>query len=429
MAAIPRVTEREPIDATGCPFVYEYTIPIGEVCGRPGYGSDDRCVFHSPRAADKLDDFAAALAEQANASFEGYVFPPDTDFAANDFGRANFARAVFTGAVTFAESTFAGAAWFDEATFRGTADFSSVEFERAASFWRARWRGPALFRRASFRDEAFFTGARFDSDLRCVDTLFARTAHFQNVRLAGPAVFLRTAFLGPALFHYTDLGGAAFRSISALTSHERIARLSLETCEFRRARGLPRTEFTEVDWGRRQTVGIGPFRRSRDHVTGDEVLARIQRHPLTLREAEAGYRALRLNAERTGDRRAASAFHYGEREMERLALSPLRRAFWSLPALYRLLAGHGERPLRPILWLLAVLVAFTAIYAAIASDRPDLTGNPWRTGFDQALRSMIWLPGAWPPGGVGAWLEAFQRVLTLGLVGLWLLCLARQLRR
>ena len=101
--AIPAEVEPVRGDATGCPFTYEYTAPMGEFCGRPGFRGDSLCIFHSHRLAEKATAFEAALSEQHDASFEGYVFPPGMDFSANDFGRANFARAVFSGSVTFGE--------------------------------------------------------------------------------------------------------------------------------------------------------------------------------------------------------------------------------------------------------------------------------------------------------------------------------------
>ncbi len=428
MTAIP--ISRDPaVGVAGCPFVYEYTAPLGDLCGRPTFRGDTFCVFHSSRLAEKAAAFADALAEQREASFEGYVFPDGTDFSANDFGRANFARATFAGRVSFAETVFSGPALFDGASFEGPADFNATEFGRTASFWRTRWTRSVHFRRTEFRDDATFVSAWFEGEAIFSDTLFARAAHFQNARFPAGALFLRVAFVGPATFHYADLSRVSFRSMAAMSRHERTVGLTLATCQLRLARGLAETGFLEVDWGTLETFRLGPLRSARSYVLLDETLARIEGHPLVYQETERAYRALRLNATRTGDRRAAAGFHYGEREMERLALPRSRRRSFSWPALYWLMAGYGERPERPAFWLGLLLVIWAVLYALIASDQAPTAAHPLAIGFTHSLRTMTWQPTTWQGGDLAVWLEAFQRVGALFLAGLLTLCLARCFRR
>lgn len=415
------------IEETGCPFITEYTHPVDDSCGRRPFDPSGFCVFHAAAGADKEGPFWRALEDQSDANFEGYVFPPNADFALNDFPRANFARAVFTGDVSFAESVFAGPAVFDEAVFQGRADFSSAEFRGFAGFWRARWENTARFYRTDFLAEAVFIGALFQSEVGFTDVLFARGAQFQNARFLERALFLRTAFLGPVTFQFVELSRAGFRAMSAGTRHERIARLSLATCEFRLARGLEAAQFDDVDWGERELLRVGPFRFARGYVVYDETLARIQGDPVLFRETEQVYRALRRHAERQGDRRAVAEFHYGEREMERLALPRQRRRFWSLSALYWLLAGYGERPERPAGWLVLLWLLFGIVYGA-AAELHGLTGQP-AFGFAQSAATMTWLPGPAPAHLGLIWWEAAQRVATLALVALLVLSLARRFRR
>lgn len=415
------------VESAGCPYLFEYTLPSDDVCGRPGFDPAGWCVFHSPLVAEKAAAFSDALQQQSSATFEGYVFPPTVDFAANDFARANFAHAVFTGDVTFADTIFGGPVIFDGAVFEGKADFSNVEFGRFTSFWRARWRGPVRFFRATFQAEALFIGASFDSAAGFTDTLFARGAQFQNVRFDGRSLFLRCAFLGPVNFAFADLSRVGFRAMAAATRHERIARLSLAPCEFRLARGLEEARFDEVDWGDRTLVRLGPFRLRQTYTVFDDILARVQGNPVLLAETELVYRALRHNAEASGDRRAASAFHYNEREMERLALPKPMRHFWSLPALNWLFAGYGERPERPLGWLLVLLFVFGVVFTVIAEMQrlPD----PFALGLTQSFATMTFQGGPLETGPGGLWWQGIQRALTLVLVALCAWALLRRLRR
>jgi hypothetical protein len=121
----------------------------------------------------------------------------------------------------------------------------------------------------------------------------------------------------------------------------------------------------------------------------------------------------------------------------RRAWSNLRR--WLLSWTFELLTCYGDRPIRPILWAVAVIIAFAAGYAIAGNIAPDFAGDPATAqgshNFVDALTHSI---GAFAtigfntlePLGWGArLLTAIESAFGIGLFALFIFTLGNRMSR
>jgi len=179
-----------------------------------------------------------------------------------------------------------------------------------------------------------FLRATFSGDARFEDTTFSGNAWFGNATFRGDARFHLATFSADARF-----GGATFAA----------------NVSFGGARFAPgaRIFFDKPAWGR-------PFRLRR--------------------EGETAYRIAKQAAQERGDYAAGGYYHYAEqcaiedRWRRASAHKPWRKAFWVWGFLLlfgRLIYGYGERPSRPLLFALAVIFLWAALFWAAAAVVPD----------------------------------------------------------
>jgi hypothetical protein len=143
------------------------------------------------------------------------------------------------------------------------------------------------------------------------------------------------------------------------------------------------------------------------------------------------YRYLMLDYEQEGDQKQAGDFHYGEMEMHRRA-SPWRR--WFLLSWYNLywaLSGYGERPLRA----LAVLVAVLSVLSLSLQWLGLKTAEGHLAGFMESLiyvlehTSLIRPEWPKPVNDWGHLIAALSHFLILGQAALFLLAIRNRLGR
>jgi len=306
-----------------------------EACERPAWllCPEGKCLYHSPSNGGSAETAClvwqtarqmAAAKDAEECDFEGWHFPQDPDGCFQQGRMVGwFADCIFEKPVLFSGAHFHGPVLFEDARFRGDASFYRATFEGDGSFLRAVFSGNLLSDRATFAGDASFLRATFSGN-----------AWFGNATFRGDARFHLATFSADARF-----GGATFAA----------------NVSFGGARFAPgaRIFFDKPAWGR-------PFRLRR--------------------EGETAYRIAKQAAQERGDYAAGGYYHYAEqcaiedRWRRASAHKPWRKAFWVWGFLLlfgRLIYGYGERPSRPLLFALAVIFLWAALFWAAAAVVPD----------------------------------------------------------
>jgi hypothetical protein len=331
-------------------FVCEVEEYYRSACeGLPFYAEHEGkryCVLHFPDNKDKKDDLKKVLESklaEKDYDFVGTVFPEGgSDFQGLQFDADTF----FDGAAFLGEADFSGAQFsgegtsFSAAQFSGRmTDFSAAQFSGEVTVFReAEFSGEATadFRRATFEGEVDFSGSAFRT------FAYFREATFrQGVRFLGPGTFDSQALVSfvdaridkPELFSFDRvvLRPSWFIGVEALKFH-----------------------FTNVWWH-------GLLDRSEGGL--DEEIEQLQSsgvavpHLLLTRTC----RELSTNADENHEDPVASEFNYW-------ANDALRKDSWIRHRLplrltsYWILNGYGERPLRAVVVLTLIIVAFAFLY-------------------------------------------------------------------
>jgi len=399
-----------------------------DVCGLED-GADPAagcCILHSPRPDKESRAFLEALQAHRRTrgdNFTRMVFPVSVDFGAAPLGTAFFNGAVFLQACDFTGVTCADAVFFHGAFFRAEAIFTLATFTHSCTFSRARFEGPAEFHGAAFQGPADFSGATFRESADWSEAVFAAEAsfaglglgaatfrgvtfagpvEFQEARFRGRPSFQRTRFVqgasfsaaafpegaefqeaafegGPASFAGARFGGRtqfgargegeqripAFAGTEADFRGVRVAEpggLVFREADLRRCRLLD-SEAERIDcartlWptvaGRDSRLGVWDEQAAGDQPEGEQPWG----------ELELLYRRLAQGAVRAGERERAGDFRYGEMEMRRRNPATPRSTRRLLLA-YAVLAGYGERFLRPLLFALLLWLSAAVGYLAL----------------------------------------------------------------
>ena len=164
------------------------------------------------------------------------------------------------------------------------------------------------------------------------------------------------------------------------------------------------------------------------------------------RVIEETYRQLKKNYEARGSYGEAGDFHYGEMEMQRLALKGIFR-YISLNSFYKLLSGYGEKQWLAVLWIFFFTGLFAASYLMCgikteeviidykwAFNWPLFTKSFWYNISDVLLHTFEVATFARRPVFTAAskwtsFIEIFQRIITPILVTLLILAIKRRFKR
>lgn len=313
--------------------------------------------------------------------FKQTAFQGKTDFAFatfNDLGffrestfanSADFTSAQFHSVARFGKATFGSDDFFDEALFAAPALFTETRFVKVANFSAAAFGNASDFRGAFFlageggrpgKPAAFFTNANFAGRTEFSNALFSHEAKFDGARFGSDALFIATR-LGsdePALlFENTAVGGRIdLRRLNEPDEFDgsvQFHNVSADALVFDEIRYGPSGKLTMDDVGAKDVFLDIYDERHVDATSIDE-----QRLLHTAEET----------AKTAGDLRLANDIHYRIQEIAR------GDEVWPQRILdhgfYRGVAGYFVRPLRPLYWLLA-LVIFAAVVRALRSETPE----------------------------------------------------------
>lgn len=433
---------------------------------------------------------------QGVVELDGTIFEGEADFGGCTFGDhvrlkkvvfkhdAGFSKAVFKKKGLF-QATFEGPADFNGAEFEAEADFSYATFKKASQlqtfftrslfldtffeedvdFSQAMFVEEASFMRTKFLGDANFTGATFNGETTFVLPQFHKIANFRVTRFRGRISFSGTAFRTDAAL---DPGAIFSLARFSDESNAQFYRTDLSHALFHNC-DISDVTFSSVIWRKRPD--------SKTLMVFEEELPLEHEEASALKLGDGSrdygliaqlYQRLKKNYDDRLDYWAADDFHYGEMEMQRLAVptsGPLLglRAFYhrhlSLIAWYRRGSSYGNSYLRPAMWLCGILLLFTLLFpvtglrktstnpavppsdpityrsawpqASPAHDKAwaelKLVGKSLLTTIDTATfqRSSEYIP-SYPYGRALAILET---LLTSTLFALFLLAIRRQFRR
>lgn len=361
---------------------------------------DGLCILHSQDKGKDPGGFKAALLSRWNRvglefyDFQGFFSPGP--FHPQEF----FKTKEFTKPINFSRAFFTEVADFSEAIFKEWADFSRSSFTEVADFSGAIIGGRLVFQRINHADQEG-RALPFEGDFSSLE--------------------------------FQEKGGLGFRDMSL--AHVKFKRTDLRHPEFHhvtwhRLRGGRQALFDEVlltqeelSLAKKILIFTGLVKPPEKPTPIEDDYAEVERL----------YRNLQVNYESVNDYKSSGDFHYGELEMHRRASKwrwfPL---YWY--NLYKLSSGYGERPLRAVLTLAGLLLAFSILFLGLESGLESLDG--WNSGglwdsflyvFQQGtLQKPNWLK---PATGGGKFLSALMPILIPGQTALFLLALRNRLGR
>jgi uncharacterized protein YjbI with pentapeptide repeats len=413
---------------------------------------------------------------QGGAYFSWAQFQEGADFSEVQFqGKANFQWAQFQGGASFSGAQFQEGANFLGAKFQEGASFLEAEFQGEVSFWRAQFQGKANFREAKIFSEILFK-----------DTLFSDLVDFRGAELSEHGDKSRQKIYGRLIFEGIEITDPAKLVLMGISNpdpeHCGIAFWLTRTPIVRGAEIRGTTLFDE----RGRMVALEEYaervlekdKKGLENLPEEERRRRereIERRNRDLRLQS--YRAVRLNLEDEGMFPEAGELYVREMSIKGDD-KPLLRCFllpWDLVKnffkkmfkrskikndkelggcgykvlllAYRCLSKYGESWLRPLGWLLLVLILFSVVYMFTGFEGMEYSYSLFSKygiiSFQGLLRDFSWaliysfkslIPGfgQLSPRSTSAWTAALtvvEGVLGAVIITLLLLAIRRRFRR
>ena len=389
------------------------TFQTGNVFGKAVFHRD--AIFNNAIFKAKAD-FPNVIFEET-VSFDEAIFIEAVGFHSNFQGSVSFERAIFQSDGLFGHPSdpyfkdlprlkFDSSLSFDNAAFRDTVSFDNLDFDGNVSFKSAKFCYWTEFEGLAFNNQVSFEDAHF---LRCTDSRDKRRnlVRFQEVKFSEKASFLNCNFKCKVSFRKV-----IFDNIS----------------EFRSAKFDNHVEYVDVK-------ANGRLLLERNYSAS---FANCE-------DAIVPYRLAKLSATSAGDLRWAGHYHYQEQcasneyERKSAAWIPWHKEFWKRSKngfllwgefiIGRGLFGYGEKPLRPLVWAIIVIIVCTVFFWLGCG----LQNEP-NCGFGNALYfSIVTFTtlgyGDFKPIASMRWLSATEAILGATLMALFIVALSRKFSR
>ncbi len=436
------------------------------------------CIFHAPESVKRnwssaqVDEFNHLvfdlIIKSADAGEDvdltGIVFPGDVDFQSlhgHQLPRLTFRGATFLGAVSFEglefpnRVVFEWAKFFDTTNFKKTVfgtwgDFRRTSFYRFTDFTSAIFKGWGHFTEAEFHYEVRFTHVRFSSDANFESAEFDRGAFAGWANLTDTGLSEKFDIEDERIFGLADFALAKFSrpyfNESVFQSRADFSKCRFNEAayfsdvKFRKFVTFSGAEFNSITRFRNTDFGSPPrFHNARLHQDTDFRGANFPTPPTE--DAARAYRVLKLAMEETRARDDEANFHAHELDIRRkLETTPHFVKFASL--LYRFGSDYGRRIDRPLIVLLGTVMFFAFVYWSMAIPmgnldalsavyfslhhvvRPFLVAVP---GYEKDLSEWSKLLVDYYPNAVVI-IAMIQSVISVGLLGLFILSLRRKFR-
>lgn len=292
----------------------------------------------------------------------------------------NLRHFIFPGPALFNDTTFSGPALFggtqfnllttlSAAHFLDGAEFGGVSFSDNAKFSGAVFEGEALFAYAQFSGTALFERTRFSGDASFAKTKFSETAEFETAEFRKASIFDSATFMGATWFTKASFSGDVSFGLAEFHQFAYFVETHFsKDADFRAIRGergftLERSvfeklpEFVQAHFSEAPRLDNLTLTSS---VEGSQFWPSL-RHPCAA-DVSARYRAIRRLAVQGHDTDNERLFLKGEIRARRLTLDkPWHALFWFGIA-YDAFSDFGGAIARPILWGIALILAFAAVY-------------------------------------------------------------------
>ena len=323
---------------------------------------------------------------------------------------ASFQKCEFLGAAHISAKFMVGTLDFRNAEFHGQANFTGAVFGHADKpngltyFDHAIFHQDAIFSRATFDHPAHLRDLEICGDLELNNAVFnwpctisstqnfkgvfATNAHFHEVSIAGvvegPAVFRGAVFSGPIKIDSEFRGTVSFFDTEFRAN-----------ADFAKVKFLGGTNFSTTNKSSFQSISfekgvfVGPVtfeHRSFDRETSfagtkftiAPSFYHANLHPSVTfgaisdfsdfsKKATKRYQALRLKCEELRSRHEEGLFHALEQRSRRIC-GDLPRTDWFFSIIYDRIALYGTSIFRPLLSLFILLLAWTGLFALIATE-------------------------------------------------------------
>jgi uncharacterized protein YjbI with pentapeptide repeats len=279
-----------------------------------------------------------------------------------DMQGARFERpAVFDVGPDGSPTTFEGRVDFSLATFRELAAFGQAGFGRTATFNFARFRGDAVFDLASF-ESASFLSAHFDgrASFAGLGTEFAGKTTFASAAFARDAVFTQAEF-----DDHTAFDGATFASNGIFIGADFT---SVSFDDVRAAKSLDLTGVSANSASFTNTVADSVSLRDATFSRSGIVFYRVVIRDLDLAVNDVAYvkgepsvalKLIEQSAKNRDDLAVANDAYFDERVLASNRHGPLVHTLDVF--FYRWVAGYLVRPWHPLLALLILALAVSAV--------------------------------------------------------------------
>jgi hypothetical protein len=335
------------------------------------------CRFDGALIASHVD-FARGLDLSGSTlprrvDFTAARFDDLADFRSTDFaGRAVFTATHFRSVARFGDATFGAAARFDDAIFSLDAAFAHSAFERIARFEGSAFGGVADFRQALFGRETTFIEAVFRGRAEFSRAEVAGFLSFDDARFGGDALFADAVFAADPAFVGDHDPVVSFNHASVRGRLD-LARAMLQGPAELRDASAGSLSLDEIAYGKSAALDV-------DGLAATHAALDLGDLPYISGQADEQQRILGRaedTAKEQGDLMLANALHYRVQELASQD-DPLPRRVGDI-VFYRSVAGYLVRPLRPLLWLLALVGLATFLRASRVKVR---IGDGWavRTG-------------------------------------------------
>jgi uncharacterized protein YjbI with pentapeptide repeats len=321
----------------------------------------------SGSAFQRAVDFSGAVFEDAaifgTPDSGGAKFLKKIDFSFATFDDfAQFAGVTFVAPADFSSAHFRAAARFDSAAFSGTATFDGATFDSLSDFGHGEFAETASFAGVGFDGNADFRGRTFGGTATFDDAAFASRSDFSQAMIEQPASFDDARFGDDAAFRGT---GVSFKSTNGQPGvsfdHATVVRhLDFDGAVLNSPVQLGgisagSVSFAETDFS------AEPFAVYADKIDVDSLSIDLSVLPRVYgRDAQMSVlRRVEATAKDRGDLGLANDARYRLQEIASGDDSLPRRI--GDVVLYRTIAGYFVRPLRPLAWLVGVILLAAAV--------------------------------------------------------------------
>ncbi|MCK5126690.1 MAG: pentapeptide repeat-containing protein [candidate division Zixibacteria bacterium] len=348
--------------------VYDRKTGRNKYCDRLLY-DDKHCICHSEDPHKDINQFKDEVRKQLNREdchdFSSFAFPENYSFKDTSLKHNVYFRdAKFAGGTEFTYAKFGGKVNFEFADFGGKVNFEFADFGGKVNFTYAKFAGEANFGCAEFTDYATFFLTKFGGDAHFESTMFKKRAIFNLVKLNEKAIVRfdgEENELDKSVFQDT----ADFSQITILKDATIVFRkIDLSRCFFLET-DVTKVDFSDVTWA--YIGGIGKWFKTKVVYDAIKNGNEDKDGNYDYRLIAQLYRRLQINYIDNCHYSQAGDFHIGEQEAVRKSKGKLGQ-YLCTNMLYKMTSIYGESFVRPLLWLVVILLLFPAIFLYTGLD-------------------------------------------------------------